>query len=80
MLSLLRAMLPSVGGFAISSDGYFCIRKVDILFSNRNSAEIRTITNAFYILIKYKLSRLFVTFEAVNAPNYLFNIILSHFV
>ena len=24
LLSLLRPMLPSVGGFAISSDGYFC--------------------------------------------------------
>ena len=23
--SLLRPMLPSVGGFAISSDGYFCM-------------------------------------------------------
>ena len=25
LLSLLRPMLPSVGGLAISSDGYFCL-------------------------------------------------------
>ena len=32
LLSLLRPMLPSVGGFAISSDGYFYSCEVPALY------------------------------------------------
>ena len=40
LLSLLRPMLPSVGGFAISSDGYFCFQKQTSSFHLHSFSEI----------------------------------------
>ena len=71
LLSLLRPMLPSVGGFAISSDGYFLSGNTSKYFSNPN-----------YCLISLYVLRLSIpTVEFIFSPqheiNRSFNLVFS---
>ena len=71
LLSLLRPMLPLVGGLAISSDGYFCPELTEIIPNHHQIGKYPFLSTALKIGFvfstkqpqKYHRSRLWICFE-----------------